>query len=162
MWELDHKEGWALKNWCFWTVVLEKTFESPLNSKEIKLVNPKGNHPWIFTERTDAEAEATILWPPDAKKSLEKDTWWWKKLKAGGEGMTKDEVFGWDHQLNGHEFEQHWEIVKDGEAWRAAVHWVAKGWTWLSIWTINNICSKCIEKWRTVHSRKSAQCQREE
>ena len=67
IWELDHKEGWPLKNWCFWTVVLEKTLESPLDYKEIKLVNPEGNQSWIFTGRTDAEAEAPILWPPDAK-----------------------------------------------------------------------------------------------
>ena len=70
MWELDHKEGWAPKNWCFWTVVLEKTLESPLDSKEIRPVNPKGNQPWIFIGRTDAEAEAPILWPPDVKSRL--------------------------------------------------------------------------------------------
>ena len=70
MWELDHKEGWAAKNWCFWTVVLEKTLESPLENKEIKPINPKGNRPWIFLGRTDAEAEATILWPPDVKSWL--------------------------------------------------------------------------------------------
>ena len=70
MWELDHKEGWALKNWCFQTVELEKTLESPLDSKEIRPVNPKGNQPWTFTERTDAEAEAPKLWPPDAKSQL--------------------------------------------------------------------------------------------
>ena len=70
MWELDHKENWAVKNWCFWTVVLEKTLESPLDNKEIKLVNPKGNQSWIFIERIDAEAEAPILWPPDSKSWL--------------------------------------------------------------------------------------------
>ena len=70
MWELDHKECWALKNWCFWIVVLEKTLESPLGSKEIKQVNPKGNQPWIFNERTDAEAEPPILWPPDENRWL--------------------------------------------------------------------------------------------
>ena len=70
MWELDHKEGWALKNWYFWTVVLEKTLERSLDSKEIKLVNLKGNQPWIFIKRTDAEAEAPIIWPPDAKSRL--------------------------------------------------------------------------------------------
>ena len=70
MWELDHKEGWALKNWCFQTVMLEKTLDNPLDSKEIKAVNPKGNQPWIFTGRTGAEAEAPILWPPDAKSWL--------------------------------------------------------------------------------------------
>ena len=70
MWELDHKEGWVPKNWCFWIVVLQKTLESPLHSKEIKSVNPKGNQPWIFIGRTDAEAEAPILWPPDTKSRL--------------------------------------------------------------------------------------------
>ena len=93
MWELDHKEGRELKNWCFWTVVLEKTLESPLNSKEIKQANPKGNQPWIFIGRT--EAEAPILWPPDAKnKELTpwKRSWCWERLKAGGEGGDR----GWD------------------------------------------------------------------
>ena len=70
MWELDHKENWAPKNWCYWTVVLEKTLESPLDCKEIQPVHPKGNQPWIFTGRTDTEAEAPILWPPDAKSQL--------------------------------------------------------------------------------------------
>ena len=70
MWELDHKDGWALNNWCFWTVVLEKTLESPLDYKEIKPVNPKGNQSWIFFGRTDAEAETPILWPPDVKSQL--------------------------------------------------------------------------------------------
>ena len=106
MWELDHKEGWALKNWCFQTVMLEKTLASPLDSKKIKSVNLKGNQSWIFTGRTDAEAEALILWPPDAKNWLI-----WKDSDAGKDwrqekGMTVDEIVGWHHQLNGHEFEQ--------------------------------------------------------
>ena len=90
--ELDHKEGWAPKNWCFWTMVLEKTLESPLDSKEIKPVNPKENQPWIFIGRTDAKAEAPILWPPDAKSLLI------GKDPAGGKdwrqekGMTDDEM----------------------------------------------------------------------
>ena len=107
MWELDHKEGWAPKNWCSWTVVLEKTLESPLDCKEIKLVNPKGNQPWIFIRRTDAEAEAPILWPPDAK------SWLMCKYPDAGKdwgqeekGTTEDEMVGWHHQLNGHEFDQ--------------------------------------------------------
>ena len=107
MWELDHKEGWAPKNWCFWTVVLEKTLESPLDCKEIQPVNPKGNQSWIFIGRTDAEAEAPILWPPDVKSWLiwkdpddEKD---WRQEEKG---TTEDEIVGWHHQLNGHEFEQ--------------------------------------------------------
>ena len=88
MWELDHQESWALKSWCFWIVVLEKTLESPLDWKEIKLVNPKGNQSWIFIGRTDAEAEAPILWPPDVKSW----PWCWEKLRAGGEGDER----GWD------------------------------------------------------------------
>ena len=92
MWELDHKEGWALKKWCLWTVVLEKTLQSPLDNKEIKPVNPKGNQPWIFIGKTDAEAEAPVLWPPDAKSWLIGEDWFWESLKAGGEGDDR----GWD------------------------------------------------------------------
>ena len=91
MWELDHKEGWALKNGSFWTVVLEKTLESPLDSKEIKSDHLKGNQPWLFIGRTDAEAETPILWPPDAKSRLEK-TLSWERSKARGEGNNR----GWD------------------------------------------------------------------
>ena len=107
MWELDHKEGWEPKNWCFRTVVLEKTLESSLDSKEIKSVNPKGNQSWIFVGRTDAEAETPVLWPPDGKSWLT-----WKDADAGKDwrqeekGTTEDEVVGWYHQLNEHEFEQ--------------------------------------------------------
>ena len=106
MWELDHKKGWAWKNWCFWTVVLEKTLKSPLDCKEIKPVNSKGNQSWKFTRRTDAKAKTPILWPHDAKNRLigkdpdaGKD---WKQEK----GTTEDEIVGWHHQLNRHEFEQ--------------------------------------------------------
>ena len=106
MWELDHKEGWALKNWCFWTVVLEKTLESPLDSKEIKPVNSKGNQSWIFIGRTDAEAEAPILWPPDAKSRLtRKDPDAGKDWRQEEKGMT-EEMVGWHHRLDGHEYEQ--------------------------------------------------------
>ena len=107
MWELDYKESWAPKNRCFWTVVLEKTLESPLDSKEIQPVHPKGNQSWIFIGRTDAEAETPILWPPDMKNWLI-----WKDPDAGKDwrweekGMTEDEMVGWHHRLNGHEFEQ--------------------------------------------------------
>ena len=105
MWEMDYKESWAPKNWCFWTVVLEKTLESPLDSKEIKPVNPKGNQSWIFIGRTDAEAP--ILWPPDAKNWLiGKDPDAGKDWRQGEKGMTEDEMFGCHHWLNGHEFEQ--------------------------------------------------------
>ena len=93
MWELDYKESWVPNNWCFWTVVLEKSLESHLDSKEIKPVNPKGNQLWIFIARTDAEAEAPILWPPDAKNWLPwRRPWCWERLKAGGEGGDR----GWD------------------------------------------------------------------
>ena len=105
MWELDLKEIWAPKNWCFWTVVLGKTFEGPLDCKEIKPVNPKGNQPWIFIGRTDDEAEAIVLWPPDAKSWLIRV---WKDPDAGRiEGKRSrgwQELVGWHHWLNGYEF----------------------------------------------------------
>ena len=105
MWELDHKESWVLKNWRFWTVVLEKTLESPLDSKKIKPVHPKGNQSWIFTGRIDAKAETPILWPPAVKNWLI-----WKDPDAGKDwrwekGITEDEMVGWYHWLNGYEFE---------------------------------------------------------
>ena len=107
VWELDYKEGWEPKNLCFLTVVLEKTFESHLDSKEIKPVNPKGNQPWIFIGRTDAEAEAPIIWPTCAKSQLigkHPDTG--KDWGQGEKGTKEDEMVGWHHWLNGHEFEQ--------------------------------------------------------
>ena len=129
MWVLDYKEGWAPKNWSFWTVVLEKTLESPLDYK-IKPVNPKGNQPWIFIGRTDVEAEAPILWPPDMKSRLigkdpnaRKD---WVQEKE----MTEDEMVGWHHLLNGHEFEQ---TVGDGEGQGCCGSW-SRSQTWLNNW----------------------------
>ena len=105
--ESYHKEGWAPKNWCFSTVVLEKTLESPLDSKEIKPVDPKGNQSWIFTGRTDAEAETPILWPPDAKNWLiGRDPDAGKDWGQEEKGVTDDEMVRWHYQLNGHEFEQ--------------------------------------------------------
>ena len=113
MWELDHKEGWAPNNWCFWIVVLEKTLESPLGSKEIKLVNSKENHPWIFIGRTNAEAEAPMLWPPDGKSQLTgKDPDARKGWRQEEKRATEDEMIGWHHQLSGREFEQ---TLGDGE-----------------------------------------------
>ena len=107
MWDLDYKECWASKKCCFWTVVWKKTLESLLDCKEIKLVNPKGNQPWIFSGRTDAEAETPILWPPDAKNWLfGKDPNGGKDWRQEEKGMTEDERVGWHHRLNGHEFEQ--------------------------------------------------------
>ena len=107
LWELDHKESWALKNWCFWTVVLEKTLESPLKSKEIEPVHPKGNQSWIFIRRTDAEAETLILWPPDVKNWLiRKDPDAGKDWRQEEKGMTEDEMVVWHHRINGNKFEQ--------------------------------------------------------
>ena len=106
MWELDYKESWALKNWCFWTVVLEKTLESPLDCKEIQSVNSKGNQSWLLIERTDVEAETPILWSPDAKNWLTgKDPDAGKDWRQEEKGMTEDEMVGWNHRVNGHESE---------------------------------------------------------
>ena len=133
---IDLDQGWALKNWCFWTVMLEKTLESPLDSKGIKPVNPKGNQSWIFTGRTDAEVEASTLWPSDAK--------WWligKDPDAGKDwgweekGVTEDEMVGWHHWLNGHEFEQTQEDSGEQGSLACWVHGVTKSRTQLSSWT---------------------------
>ena len=107
MWKLDCEESWVLKNWCFWTVVLEETLESPLDCKEIKSVNPKENQSWIFIGRTDAEAETPIVWPPEAKSRLtRKDPDAGKDGRQEEKGTTEDEMVGWHHWLNGHKFEQ--------------------------------------------------------
>ena len=107
MYELDYKESWAPKNWCFWTVMLEKTLEILLDCKEIKPVHPKGNQSLIFIGRTDAEAEATILWLPDMKKWLiGKDPDAGKDWRWNEKGMTEDEMVWWHHQRDGHAFEQ--------------------------------------------------------
>ena len=135
MWELDHKESWAPKNWGFWTVVLEKTLESPLDCKQIKPVHPKGNQSWIVIGRTDAEAEASGLWPDAKNWLIGKDSDAGKDWRQEEKGTTEDEMVGWHHRLNGHEFEQLRELVMDREVWRAAVHGVAKSQTWLSNWT---------------------------
>ena len=106
-WELDYKESWVTKNWCFWTMVFEKTLESPLDCKEIQPVHPKGNWSWIFIRRTNVEAETPILWPPDAKNWLiGKDPDAGKDWKQEEKGTTEDEMVGWHHWLDWHEFEQ--------------------------------------------------------
>ena len=110
MWELDHKEGWVLKNWCFWTAVLEEALENPLDYKEIKPVNPKGNQSLIFIGRTDAGAP--IFWPPDVKSRLiGKDPDAGKDWTQEKKGMTEDETIGWHYWLNGHDLSKLWELV---------------------------------------------------
>ena len=129
MWELDHKEGWALKNWCSWTVVLEKTLDSPLDCKEIKPVIPAGNQPWIFIGRTDAEAEAPILLPSDSKSWLigkdpdaRKD--WGQKEK----GATENQVVGWHHWLNGANSGRQWRTGKPGMLQSMGLQRVGHNW----------------------------------
>ena len=137
MWDLDHKESWALKNWCFQTVVLEKMIESPLDSKEIKLVNPKGNQPWIITGMTDAETEAPIFWPPDTKSQFigkDPDTGkdWRQKEKGWQRIRWLDSITDSILLMN---LSKLWKIVEDRGAWCATVHGVEKNWIQISDWT---------------------------
>ena len=146
MWELDYKESWVMKNWCFWTVVLEETLESPLDCKEIQPVNPKGNQSWIFHWRTDAEAETPILWPPDAKNWLTgKDPDGGKDWRQEEKGTTEDEMVGSHHQLDGHEFEQALGVC-DGQGslaccspWGCKELYTTQQLNWLNI--LLNICT---------------------
>ena len=132
------KESWVLKKWCFWTVVF-KTLGSPFYCREIQPVHPKGNQSWMFTGRTDAEAETPILWPPDTKNWLI-----WKDPDAGNDwrqeekGMAEGEMVGWHYGLDGHEFESALGVGDGQEAWRATVHGVTKSWTSLNVWTEPN------------------------
>ena len=133
MWELDYKEIWVLKNWCFWTVVLEKTLESPLDCKEIKPVNPKGNQPSIFIGWTDAAAP--ILWPPDAKNLLEKTLIPGKIEGRRRRGWQRTRWLDGITNSMGMSLSKLGEMVKNEETWPAAVHEVTKNRTWLNDWT---------------------------
>ena len=137
MWELDHKHGWVLKNWCFWTVVLEKTLESPLECKEIRPVNPKGNQSWIFIGRTDAEAEAPLLWPPMRRSDSVEKSLMLGKIEGGrrrGWQRMRWLMVGWHHRVDGHNFEQD-PGVGDGMLQSMGL----QSRTWLSDWTEPNL-----------------------
>ena len=139
IWELDYKESWAPKNWCFWTVVMEKTLEIPLDCKQIQPVHPKGNQSWISIGRTDAEAETPMFWPPHEKNWLIwKDTDAGKDWRQEEKGMTEDEMVGWHHRLNGYEWiwiSRCWQWTgkpgvlqsmgsqRDGHDWATELNW---------------------------------------
>ena len=138
MWELAYKESWVPNNWCFWTVVLEKTLECPLDCKEMKPIYPKGNQSWIFIGRTDDETETPVLWSPDAKKRLiGKDPDAVKGWRQEEKGMTEDQMVGWHHWINGHEFEQDLGFSEGQGNLSCYNHGVTKSWTRLSDWTWN-------------------------
>ena len=141
MWDLDYKESWAVKNWLFWTVVLEMTFESPLDCKEIKPFNLKGSQSWILNGRTDAEAETPKLWSPDAKKWLiGKDLVAGKDWRQEDKEVTEDEMVGWHHQVDGHEFEQALGVGDRQGSLMCCSPWVTKIRTWLTNWRATTAC----------------------
>ena len=142
IWELDHKESWAWKKWCFWTVMLEKTLENPLDSKEIKLVNPKGYQLWSFIERTDAEAESPILATWYEELTQWKRPWCWK-WRQEEKGMTECEVVGWHHRINGHEFEQLQELIQ---------------WCYLTILSSVAPFSSCLQSFPASFSNELTLC----
>ena len=147
--ELDYKESWVSKNWCFWTTVLEKTLESLLDCKEIQPLNPKGNQSWIFIGKTNAKGETSVLWPPDAKNWLTG-----KDSDAGKDwgqekGVTVDEMVGWHHQLDGHEFEQDLGVGDGQESLACCSPWGCKAldtterlnWTdeWMNVKSLSRV-----------------------
>ena len=151
-WELEYKESWELKNWCFWTVVLEKTLESPLDCKEIQLVHPKGDWSWVLIGRTDVDAETPILWPHDVKRWVI-----WKDPDAGKDwgqeekGTTEDEMVGWHYQLNGHEFGQTrswWWTGRPGVLWFMGLQRVRHDWATELNWTRNKETGATSWEWK--------------
>ena len=143
MWEFNYKESWALKNWCFWTVVLEKILECPLDCKEIKPVTPKGNQSWMFIGGTDAEAEAPILWPTDVKNWITgKDPDAWKEWRQEEKGMTEDKMVGWHHWLNGYEVwassKSWWRTEKPGVLQSMGLQRVEHDWASELNWIISD------------------------
>ena len=158
--ESDHKESWVPKNWCFCTVVLDKTLESPLDCKEIQPVHPKGNQSWIFIGRTDAEAEAPMLWPSDARNwLLRKDPDAGKDWRQQKKGMTEKEMVGWHHQLYGHEFEQALG-VGDGQGsvvwsspWGCKESNMTEWWNWTKLSIIKKLYSISQELQHALHFR---------
>ena len=156
MWELDCEEGWVPKNWCFWTVVLEKTLESPLDCKEFQPVHFEGDQPWDFFGGNDVEAETPVLWPPHAKIWLN-----WKDSDAGRvwgqeeKRMTEDELAGCITDSMDMSLGELRKLVMDREAWRAAIHEVAKSQTRLSDWTELNWmkCILCVWPWTVLETQ---------
>ena len=151
MWELDCEEGWAPKNWCFLTVLLEKTLESPLDYREIQPVHPKGYQSWIFIGRTEAEAETAILWPPDVKSWLiGKDPDAGKDWRWEEKGTTEDEMIGWHHWFNGHEFwvnsRSWWWTGKPGVLQSIGSHRVGHNWATELNWKLMQHCKSVLKK----------------
>ena len=162
MWELDYKESWAPKNWCFWTVMLEKTPESSLDCKEIQPVNPKANQSWIFIGRTNAESEAPIFGPSDTKNCLiGKDPDAGKEWRQEEKGTTEDEMVGWHHQLSGLSLSKLWELVMDREAWvlqfmgsqRVGHNWVTELIDKITAW--NLLYTTCIFQYMFIDRMSS-------